>query len=109
MFNSYTDESVRMTFEAALTAIKDGHALTRVSWGIGGTIDAPIANGRLFMITPSVATEAETYPHCHYHSVGAVISPKPFVASITINGDLTPWVPSQADLFATDWVIVNIN
>ena len=36
MFNSYTDESVRMTFEAALTAIKDGHALTRVSWGIGG-------------------------------------------------------------------------
>ena len=75
---------VKMTFEEALTRIKDGDYLTRNGW-----------NGRrqyVGLVTPAPCDEEEMT--------------LPFIFISTVVGDRVPWVVSHTDLLAEDWEIL---
>jgi len=69
-----------MNFSAALDVMKDGHRVCRSGW-----------NGKGMWI-------AIQFPDEHSKMT------KPYVYMFTAQGDLIPWLCSQADMMAEDWV-----
>ncbi len=70
-----------MNFEQALTAIKEGKAVTRSGW-----------NGKGLSVKMQVPDE---------HSK----MKRPYLYMIPVEGTLVPWIPSQTDIFGEDWSI----
>lgn len=71
-----------MTFGEALTALKAGHRVARISW-----------NGKGQWVALQVPDEHSKMrrPYLYIHPVG---------------GDLVPWLASQSDMLEDDWEIV---
>lgn len=73
-------------FSEALDNLKRGHRLTRAGW-----------NGKGMWI-------AIQWPSASYRSDRREMT-LPFIFMSTAQGELVPWLASQADLLATDWTI----
>lgn len=71
-----------MTFENALTVIKEGGKVRRTGW-----------NGTGMWI-------AVQYP-----DAGSLMT-APYIYMRTADGSLTPWLASQADLLSNDWTLL---
>ncbi len=69
-------------FGEALVALKQGHRLTRAGWNG--------ADQWLELQTPD-----------HYSKMR-----KPYIYISPVDGDLVPWLPSQTDVLAEDWLVV---
>ncbi len=81
-----------MNFEAALTAIKAHECVTRAGW-----------NGRDMWITLA--------QNCPVPFVTPDVRPayfEPFIFMRTAQRTFVPWLASQADLLADDWLIVTL-
>lgn len=74
-----------MDFSDALRAAKNGHYIARTGWNGKGM--------RLEFVPAQAATGNRE----------AVL---PYMALLTVTGDLVPWVASHTDLLAEDWVTV---
>ena len=74
-----------MNFSVALDVMKDGHRVCRSGW-----------NGKGMWI-------AIQFPDEHSKMT------KPYVYMFTAQGDLIPWLCSQADMMADDWVSPQVN
>lgn len=72
-----------MTFSEAFIQLKDGEKLTRDGW-----------NGKGLFVQAQFPDE--------HSKMG---NPYLFIDATALGGTLNPWVPSQTDLFATDWMV----
>lgn len=74
-----------MDFSSALKELKEGYILSRADWnGPGQWIEVRKTDEHSDMTAP-------------------------YIYICTIDGDLVPWVPTQGDLFANDWVRITVN
>lgn len=71
-----------MDFGGALDALRDGAQVARLGWNGKGqhiALQTPDAHSKMSL---------------------------PYIYIRTVQGDLVPWLASQTDLLATDWLIV---
>lgn len=75
-----------MNFGQALEALKNDHKLARSGW-----------NGKNMFIyhVPEGSTELD----------GLVIECNPYIAMMTAQNTVVPWLASQTDLLADDWAV----
>jgi hypothetical protein len=69
-----------MTFGEALKHIKDGRAVRRIGWngkGMWLELQRPDAHSKMTL---------------------------PYIFMVTVTGDRVPWLASQTDILAEDWV-----
>jgi hypothetical protein len=71
-----------MDFSEALRLVKAGEALSRAGW-----------NGR------------GQYLELQVPDIGSKMT-LPYIYMRTVEGDLVPWLASQTDLLAVDWMVV---
>lgn len=105
---SATPESVETTphpapldFSAALAALKSGQLAARLGWNGRGMyvfLQAGYPEGIPINRNTAQATGLQE---------GAVVKFPPYLQFRTAQGELIPWVASQADLLATDWVAMS--
>lgn len=88
-----------MDFSTALLAVKEGRKIARSGWN----------GANQFVIKAGGYTVSEARPGSDYERAGIVgeFTIAPHLDLKNAQGVMQPgWVPSQGDLFATDWVIV---
>ena len=78
-----------MTFGDALVALKDGGRVAREGW-----------NGKGMWITHVAADVG----HNEYGEDEYIV--RDYIAMKTVDNQIVPWVASQTDLLADDWVLV---
>lgn len=98
---------LNMTFEQALAAIKRGYRVTRSEWGHVGVVVFQVAGSHpsLNGLRDESAYGALTrdFPA----DMGTVLTIHPHLDMRRGDGSvLVGWVPTQMDLFATDWRVV---
>ena len=84
-----------MNIGQAVEALKEGHKVARNGW-----------NGKdMFLYyVPSNSYKAQTeIAKAHF---GETVPYQAYVAMKTVQGTVVPWLCSQTDLLAEDWVIV---
>ncbi len=82
MFEAAYQPITAMGFGHALAALKDGHLVCRAGWNGKGmylSLQAPDAHSKMSL---------------------------PYIYICTVTADLVPWLASQTDLLAEDWMIV---
>ena len=94
------DEAYRpcdaMTFGLAIEALKKGKRVARAGW-----------NGKgmwLILVAYSCSDTPEDHPHYHHHSVASVEG-LPWIGMKTTDNKFVPWLASQTDMLAEDWMI----
>ena len=78
-----TSDAPTIDFSAALEFIKQGFYVAREGW-----------NGKSMWIALQSPDE------------GSMMS-LPYIYMSTVTGDLVPWLASQTDILATDWVVLD--
>lgn len=76
------DELPRVEFGVALMALKSGHGVTRAGWNGKGMF--------LLLQHPGPGSRMTL----------------PYVYITTVQGDRVPWLASQTDILAEDWVLL---
>lgn len=71
-----------MNFSEALALLKEGNSLARGGWN---------GKGQYIALQKPDANSANTLPYLYI---------------ITVSGDRVPWLASQTDLLAEDWMVV---
>lgn len=89
-----------MDFGQALTALKLGDRVARNGWNGKGMFVA-FQPGYLDGVLANVNTAA-----AFGVSEGAKVVVRPYLAMWTADQQIVPWVASQSDLLAEDWIIV---
>lgn len=88
-----------MDFSKALTQIKAGNRVARSGWN-GAGMFVFLVPGRTF--TVNRAPLLGIYPE------GTVITYQAHIDMKTASGSVVPWLASQSDVLADDWVIVEV-
>lgn len=90
-YNSYTEGC---TFGQAIELLKAGHRMARKGWNGKGMyieyVDAQDWNSSS-LERPGFADE---------------LKPRPWLGIKTVDDQFMPWIPSQSDVLAEDWVIL---
>lgn len=85
-----------MTFEQALRALKNGRAITRDGWNGKGmflfVVNGERREAKKLALPSSKVFEPNELVHCG-----------PWIGLRAVDGNVFPWLPSQADLMAEDW------
>lgn len=84
-----------MNFGYALESLKQGYKLAREGWN---------GKGMWLYYVPSNAYDAQT--NAAKKAFGDKVPYRAYIAMKTVDNDVVPWVASQTDLLAEDWVIV---
>lgn len=90
-----------LNFSDALRALKDGKKLQRINWN---------GPGQFVCLMPSLSLPAEKVNERTRKFVGedTDLESQAYFALKTTKGHWQPgWVPSQSDLLATDWIIID--
>ncbi len=88
-----------MNFSQALEAIKEGKRVCRTGW-----------NGKnmfLFMV-PGSKFIVNREPLLSLMGEGTEVIYRPHIDMVDDVGTVTPWSPSQTDILANDWQLVEI-
>ena len=91
------NRSKKLDFSFALFALKEGNKVAREGW-----------NGKemfIFLVQGSKFT-VHRAPLLGIYPEGTVISYLPHIDMKTATGEIVPWLASQSDLMAEDWVVV---
>jgi hypothetical protein len=88
-----------MDFGKAIEALKAGDRVTRDGWN-GKGMFLFLVNGSRF--TVNRAPLLGIYPE------GTIIDYRSHIDMKTAQGDVVPWVASQSDILAEDWIIVEV-
>ena len=86
-----------LTIGLAVEALKKGLRVARTGW-----------NGKgmwLTLVAYSCSASPEDHPHYHHHGV-ADVEGLPWIGMKTADNKFVPWLASQTDVLAEDWVIV---
>ena len=87
-----------MNFGQAIEALKAGKKVCRSGW-----------NGKgmwLVLVPGSTITVTEGRPLAKLFPVGEVVSYQPHIDMKTAQNTVVPWLASQSDVLAEDWMIL---
>lgn len=87
-----------MEFETALSALKQGKRVARSGWN-GKGMFLYLVNGSTFKVNRP--------PLLGIYPEGTEIKYLPHIDMKTADGSCVPWLASQTDLLAEDWVILS--
>ena len=86
-----------MDFGAALQALKNGQKVAREGWN---------GKGMFLFLVPGSVFKVNRPPLLGIYPEGTEINYRPHIDMKTVDGEIVPWVASQTDVLAEDWVIV---
>jgi hypothetical protein len=86
-----------MTFSLALEAIKEGKKVAREGWN---------GKGMFVFLVPGSTFEVNRPPLLGIYPEGTEIKYHAHVDMKTADGQIVPWLVSQTDLLADDWLIL---
>jgi len=90
-----------MTFGEAVKFLKEGHRIARVGWN---------GKGMFIFLVPGSRFKVNRPPLMGIYPEGTEIEYHAHIDMKTAQGYVVPWVPSQSDILAEDWFIVeNLN
>ena len=87
-----------MNFGQALEELKTGKKVSRDGWN---------GKGMFIFLVPGSIFKVNRKPLLGIYPEGTEISYHAHVDMKTAQGDIVPWICSQADMLAEDWDIVN--
>lgn len=82
-------------FGEAIRHLKDGRRVARDGWN---------GKGMWLYYVPPARYAAQT-PTARRH-FGETVPYRAYIAMVTVDGDVVPWVASQSDILADDWSVV---
>jgi hypothetical protein len=88
-----------MDFGSAIKGLKAGHRVTRSGWNGKGMYLYLVPEGRYPPSTTAGRDIAGQQPD-------GLVPYRPYVAMMTVQGDVVPWLASQSDVLAEDWELV---
>lgn len=88
-----------LPFGLAVEALKAGHRVTRPGWNGKGMYLYLVGPGRYPPSTPAGRAISERYKD-------GLVPYRPYIAMLTVDGDVVPWVASQSDILEEDWVVL---
>lgn len=88
---------IRMDFGTALAALKEGDKVARIGWN---------GKGMFLYLVPGSTFPVNRKPLLGIYPEGKVIDYRAHIDMKTADGSCVPWVASQTDLLADDWIIV---
>lgn len=83
-------------FSKALLAVKQGHRVARAGWN---------GKGMFIFLVPGSTFTVNREPLLSILGEGAVVNYHGHVDMKTADGQIVPWLASQTDLLAEDWVL----
>lgn len=86
-----------MNFSVALNALKGGMKVAREGWNGKGMFLYYVSEGRYPVKMDAAKDIADK---------DGMVSYGAYIALKTVQGNVVPWLPSQADLLSDDWIIV---
>lgn len=89
-----------MDFSDALAALKKGYRVARSGWN---------GKGMYIFVVPGSVFKVNREPLLSIMGEGTEVEYHPHIDMKTAQGYVVPWIASQADLFADDWVLVAEN
>ena len=87
----------KMSFSHAIKALKDGKRVARAGWN---------GKGMFIFLVPGSTFKVNRPPLLGIYPEGTEINYHGHVDMKTADGQIVPWLASQTDLLAEDWVIV---
>jgi hypothetical protein len=90
-------EDNAMNFGKALDALNAGGKVAREGWN---------GKGMFLFLVPGSTFTVNRAPLMGIYPEGTEINYRPHIDMKTVNGEVVPWVASQTDVLAEDWVIV---
>lgn len=99
MSNEETAEPLqsRYDFSDALRHVKAGRRVARDGWN---------GKGMFLFLVPGSHFKVNRPPLLGIYPEGTGIDYRPHIDMKTTQGDVVPWVASQSDLIAEDWIVV---
>lgn len=86
-----------MTFSNALELLKLGLRITRAGWN---------GRGMYLYLVPGSTFTVNRKPLLGILPEGTEVEYRPHIDMKTAQGDFVPWVASQTDLLADDWLVL---
>jgi hypothetical protein len=86
-----------LTFGEALIALKEGHKVARDGWN---------GRGMFLFLVPGSTFVVNRPPLLGIYPPGACVRYLPHIDMKTVQGDVVPWLASQTDVLAEDWVVL---
>lgn len=89
-------KTIKMTFGLAVEALKQGKKVTRDGWN---------GKGMFIFLVPGSTFKVNRAPLLGIYPEGTEINYRPHIDMKTADGQVVPWVASQSDVLAEDWMI----
>ena len=86
-----------LNFGDALMLLKNGQKVARLGWN---------GKGMFLFLVPGSVFKVNRPPLLGIYPEGTEISYYPHIDMRTADGKIVPWLASQTDVLAEDWVIV---
>lgn len=86
-----------MDFSDALDFVKDGHRIARRGWN---------GKGMFLFLVPGSTFQVNRAPLLGIYPEGTTIDYRSHIDMKTADGSIVPWVASQTDILADDWVLL---
>lgn len=93
---------MKMTFEEALSALKNGERVARRSWLLYDP-GSYICHQRGY---PTGIPINENTAEATGQEEGTVMRFRPYLMVVLTDGSAMPWLPTQLDLFMDDWEVL---
>lgn len=97
-YEDYVGTRGHFDFSAALIALKSGRRVARAGWN-GKGMFLYLVKGSTFQVNRAPLNE--------FYVEGTEVNYHAHIDIRTVDGTLVPWVASQTDLLADDWMILN--
>lgn len=88
-----------MNFGEALAALKNGQKVARSGWN---------GKGMFLFLVPGSTFKVNRPPLLGIYPEGTEINYCPHVDMKTADNKIVPWQPSQTDVLAEDWEVVDV-
>lgn len=88
-----------LNFGKAIEALKEGKRVARVGWN---------GKGMFLFLVPGSNFRVNREPLLSIMGEGAEVTYRPHIDMKDAEGKVVPWLASQTDMLAEDWVIVGI-
>lgn len=92
------DGDTLLSFQEALSALKEGYKVRRVGWN---------GKGMFIFLVPGSTFCVNRPPLLGIYPEGKEINYNPHIDMCTADGSIAPWLASQGDLNTDDWCLVD--
>lgn len=97
---SYRPTTGGLTFGEAVESMRAGLKVARSGWNGKGMFLYMVGSGRYAPTTPAGREIAN-------QQTDGLVPYRPYIAMLTVQGDVVPWLASQSDILEDDWVVID--